>query len=508
MSARFANSPFDLAAPCDFGEFRELLRRADYSEGALRALLALSSVAGHADLPVLERRLATPTPWNRLVRLFYLGNPLAAAEAQALLGAPLCEHLQGTGLLRTEAGQVRATAKLIPYRHLYVLGDFLPADSAALPPDHVLSVGAASSNLAGLTVRRPGVRVLDVGTGAGIQGLLAASHAASVVGTDTNRRALNFAAFNARLNGIENFTVREGSFFEPVAGERFDLVVANPPFVISPESRFLFRDGGLGGDSVSEHVVAHAGEHLTEGGFAVVLINWHHRTEADWAERPTRWAAGHGCDGWLLRFKTADPLTYAADWLRPTERADPAAYGRRLDEWLAYYRQEQMPCLSAGAVILRRRAAGPNWWRCDSLPGGEHQGDCSEQIQRVFAAEDFLQAARDERRLLEARFRLHPDHLVEQQLALRPEGWTVRAMTLRPTRGILFHANVDAHVLRLLTACDGQRPLREAVAGLAKTLETDYPATAAVCAEVLRNLLQMGLLEPLGDPAPAPSLPR
>ena len=112
-----------------------------------------------------------------------------------------------------------------------------------------------SNTLANLTVRRPVARALDVGTGNGIQALLASRHAEHVVATDVNERALAFARFNLALNGVSNVELRQGSFLEPVEGERFDLVVANPPYVISPESSFVFRDSGLGRDRVSELVV-------------------------------------------------------------------------------------------------------------------------------------------------------------------------------------------------------------------------------------------------------------
>ena len=83
-----------------------------------------------------------------------------------------------------------------------------------------------------------------------------------------NARALAYAKFNAALNGVGNVETRLGSFFEPVDGEQFDLVVANPPYVVSPESAYLFRDGGLRGDAVSEHVVRHAPASLAPGAFA------------------------------------------------------------------------------------------------------------------------------------------------------------------------------------------------------------------------------------------------
>ena len=65
-------------------------------------------------------------------------------------------------------------------------------------------------------MRRPGEAALDLGTGCGIQALLAAKHAERVVATDVNPRALGFAAFNAALNGIETIELRDGSGFDPV----------------------------------------------------------------------------------------------------------------------------------------------------------------------------------------------------------------------------------------------------------------------------------------------------
>jgi release factor glutamine methyltransferase len=78
---------------------------------------------------------------------------------------------------------------------------------------------------------RPGMRVLDMGTGSGIVGLRAATAGATVVAVDINPAAARCARINALLNGVEDrMTVREGDLFEPVAGERFDLVAFNPPF--------------------------------------------------------------------------------------------------------------------------------------------------------------------------------------------------------------------------------------------------------------------------------------
>lgn len=114
----------------------------------------------------------------------------------------------------------------------------------AVRRDHVLGIGGASVSLARAVVRNPVERALDLGTGCGIQALHLDAHCADIVATDTNERALTLAAATARLNGM-SWDLRCGSLFEPVDGERFDLIVSNPPFVVGAGARdYIYRDSG------------------------------------------------------------------------------------------------------------------------------------------------------------------------------------------------------------------------------------------------------------------------
>ena len=144
--------------------------------------------------------------------------------------------------------------------------DRRPQPGRLAGPLHVTGINAPATLLASLSVREPGVRALDLGTGNGIQALLAASHASSVVATDVNPRALAFGTFNAALNGIDRIEFRQGSWYEPVAGERFDLIVSNPPYVISPENDLVYRDSGDEPGALCGRLIRDAPEYLTERG--------------------------------------------------------------------------------------------------------------------------------------------------------------------------------------------------------------------------------------------------
>ena len=81
------------------------------------------------------------------------------------------------------------------------------------------------------------------------------------------------------MNELDNIECRIGSFFEPADGESFDLITCNAPYVVSPETRWAYRDGGFSADEVSERVVLTAAEHLNDGGYAALLVSWLGREE-------------------------------------------------------------------------------------------------------------------------------------------------------------------------------------------------------------------------------------
>jgi release factor glutamine methyltransferase len=126
-------------------------------------------------------------------------------------------------------------------------------------------------------------RVLDLCTGSGAIAIALAKElpAARVIATEVSAPAAALARRNAERNGVaDRVEVREGDLWAPVAGERFDLIVSNPPYIatsviatLSPEVRrepVLALDGGADGLAFYDRICAGARDHLEPGGALVV----------------------------------------------------------------------------------------------------------------------------------------------------------------------------------------------------------------------------------------------
>jgi release factor glutamine methyltransferase len=124
-------------------------------------------------------------------------------------------------------------------------------------------------------VVEPGRTVLDPFTGSGVLAVTAALAGAEATAVDVSRRAV----VCARLNGLINrarIRVRRGDMFAPVPCERFDLIVANPPYLpaasdAEPRGAARSWEGGVDGRRVLGRLCRTAKEHLTPNGQLLVV---------------------------------------------------------------------------------------------------------------------------------------------------------------------------------------------------------------------------------------------
>ena len=484
MTGRAATPP---SAPpsgtrCRIETFRRRLDAAGFDAAAVRNLLHADTelLARPGEAPVHERRLAAAPPALAvLIRLFVLDLPVDVAVAERALRTETLEALNELGLAEEAEGRLAARVRLVPHDDLLIASDCV----SSTMPDHVAAVHRPSATLASLTMRRPVATALDVGTGNGIQALLLATHSERVVATDVNERALAFAEFNAALNCRSNVELRAGSFLEPVRGEQFELIVCNPPYVISPESDLIFRDSGLPGDSVSEQLVRALPEHMTDGGFASVMLSW--IAGEDVTARPRSWLQSTGCDAWLVHTGTDDPLTAAASW----NRSGPAeTYAERIAAWLEYYAGLGIEALAYGAAVLRRRSGGNTWVRTAELPANR-LWPASEHLERLFAVEEIL--ASD---VLDRPLAVVPEAFVDRTSRLEGSEWSSAGATIRLETGIGFGVNLDVYGAALVEMLDGSAPLRERIPPLSARLGIPEQELKVFAEALVRHLVERGFV--------------
>lgn len=482
-------------------ELGTVLARIGYTGDAVRGLLGEDAYQGSIrDVPVHARRLTTGSPLETAIRLFFLGLPLHRAAIDSAFDPLTAEDLERLGLIATEEEGLFASVRLVPHADLLLAGSRYPDEGPdGTPSDYVATVTSPSAILAALTVRDRVQSALDIGTGSGVQALWAARHSERVVAVDVNPRALELAAFNARLNGVDNIEFRQGSLFEPVAGERFDLIVSNAPYVVSPDSRYAYRDAGLASDAFCERLVQESAAHLEKGGFAELLIGWV-RLEDDWSQRPRVWVEGSGCDCWLLLGVERDPLTHAVVWNEEL-RHSPEAYAELLDRWTEYLEALGARSVLEGAAILQRRPGARNWFRADRIPAGRPE-PAAAHVKRVFENRAYLSDLSDDAPLLDETFRLVEQVRIEQELECRDGGYVVQAMTLVLDDGLGFRAGVDQRTAALVPLLDGSSSLCRSIDAAAQNLALDgedLDAFRRGAVAVVREMLELGFVVPVPE---------
>ena len=333
-----------------------------------------------------------------LTALFMLGEPVGAAALETALPRTGVAGALAIGLVvptQSASGeQLYAPAvDLRPHEaedaHGSVrwwvasdLGELVTGQ--ALAPDHVLGIGRAGLTLAALTPRKPVETALDLGVGCGIQTLYLLRHVRQVVATDISTRALEFTAFNVALAGVDSARVqlRQGNLLEPVAGQRFDLIVSNPPFVITPPS---VRQAGLplmeyrdAGGPILPALVRGLEDHLNPDGVAVMLGNWEHREGTSWRTSVNQWI-GKSLDAWIIQREVQDPVEYAAMWLRDgglTPERSGVAFENALAAWQEDFDSRQVSGVGMGYLVFHAPGSVGD---ASAAPGAASEGQASPE---------------------------------------------------------------------------------------------------------------------------------
>lgn len=485
---------------------REALLAASFTADGLLDLLgapAYTALARSETVPAL-RATRGDTPLEALVRLFLLQRTVPYARVAGVLPVDACVE---SGWLTRAGDEVAATVDVRPYggpdgEDWFVVSDLGCAVGGAggigkRDEAVVLGVGGASTTLAGITVRTPVGAALDLGTGSGIQALHAARHATRVTATDLNPRALHITALTLALSGAPAADLRAGSLYEPLRdGESYDLIVSNPPFVISPGARLTYRDGGMGGDDLCRALVQGAGARLNEGGYAQFLANWQHVEGEDWQDRLRSWIP-RGCDAWVVQREVQDVTQYAELWLRDAgdHRDDPAAYEARYDAWLDEFEARKVKAVGFGWITLRKASAAEPSVTVEEWPHPVEQ-PLGDAVRAHFDRVDYLRG-HDDAALLTARFALAPE-VVQEQVGL-PGAEDPEHVVLRQHRGMRRATKVDTVGAGFAGVCDGSLTAGVILDAIAQLVGEDPVVLRDRTPAQIRLLVEQGFLEPVDE---------
>ncbi|MFC7430261.1 MULTISPECIES: methyltransferase [unclassified Agrococcus] len=478
---------------------------------------------GAPAMDALARSVATPArlalgdaadPLAILVRALWLGD---AVPLEALAAALPTLGLDGAGSLGIVERRGASAAPLLTIRP-YAFVDAHGAGSwwiasdldelsgvHPLRPDHVLGVGGAARTLAAILPPVLAVSALDLGSGCGIVTMHLSRLAERVVATDLSERALAMTRLTCALNGARHVETRPGDLWEPVAGERFDLIASNPPFVITPRvdgvPAYEYRDGGRTGDALMQDVVEGLGAHLAPGGTARLLGNWESLAGATGLDRVRAWLRAGGVDGWVLERESLDVARYAELWLRDGgTRPGDDDHAPLLTAWLDDFAAREVRSVGLGWVAAHAAsdAASPRI-------RVEHVGHplALDHAGAHLAASLDVQArldALDDRALRDVHLVTQPD--VTELRHLRPgaSGPTVIELTQGGALGRT--TRVDTAVAALVGACDGELSVGAILDAIASLLDVDAGALAREALPAVRELWTRGYLAEAGAAAP------
>ena len=470
--------------------------------GVTEALGPMASAALAREHPLPAERVTADStdPCAALIRLFTLGSPVDLSDVVSALPNIGIDGLLALGLARLEGDGLVAICDLRPYaaddQDWWVASDLAElATGEPLAPDHVLGIGGASTTLATWTPHRRVERALDVGTGSGVQALHLSRCAEQVVVTDLSERALAYAAFNAALNRV-HWDIRRGSMLEPVAGETFDLIVSNPPFVITPRDGsvplFEYRDGGVAGDAIVADLVAGIGACLAPGGIAQLLGNWEIARDADWRERVGRWVAESGLDAWVVQREVQDPAQYAETWARDGgHHAGTAEFQVMYAAWLDDFASRDVVGVGFGVITLHK----PTSDRERFVDLVDVRGPVGSAMGTTIAAglEARIRLAEmTDEEALEVAWAAPTDVIVEHHL--RPGSSEPEAVTAVQGGGLRLRVPLDTYAAAYLGVADGSLTAAQALTAIAALLEEDVKGVRQRVVPMLRYLVANGFL--------------
>ncbi len=443
-----------------------------------------------------------------LIGLFLDGARVGPPVLERLLPSGVRAAMEGLGLLgpvHDEPAERAAAVSLYPVGTLYVASDlsrFSPGiyrREELEPRDFVFSAitaltGTFLENVPTSRCRR----LLELCSGTAAPALLGASRAEHAWAVDITERSTGFAEFNARLNGLDNFTALTGDLYEPVRGLMFDRILAHPPYVAAPEIGMIYRDGGPDGEDILRRIMAGLPEHLSPGGCFYATFRATDRTGAPLEDR-LRAMIGESAGEFDLVLVTHYELF-------PTEFFARAASGGSipfsvLEDRHRMYRNMKAERLVYASVVIQRHERPYQAFTLRRARGRTQAGWQEADWLRCWGTKsstgEWLPL------LLDSRPVLSPAAELDMHYGVEGGDWKMRSCDVRSERPFPRTLQVSHSLAALLASYDGSQTVREQLTKLraAGALPGEVPDEAFLAP--LREMVLDGVLEIGSGPSDA-----
>jgi len=210
---------------------------------------------------------------QNLIKLFFLGQRLSKEkEEDPWLPESLYTGLQSMGLITDYGDEFDFGGYYIFPLHGLLLIAVHRAKEKTIQPDTVW-LGDDSIFLYKLLPSFQGCKVLDLGTGSGIQAIQAARNGGDVIAVEINPKAVEIAQWNSYLNG-KKIRFLPGNLYEPLdLNMKFDYIISNPPYLPTAKQKehFYCADGGDDGLQVLKEILYGAHHYLTQAGKLIII---------------------------------------------------------------------------------------------------------------------------------------------------------------------------------------------------------------------------------------------
>ena len=402
----------------------------------------------------------TRDPAGYAMRMLMFNDAVSHDEAENALGdVPLDALVEAGFIHRLEDGNYVSPFNLNLVSNILVICDHLSHGNDAV-------MGAGQTTTFMCDASRPSRRMargLDLGCGAGTGALSLASQVDRVIGTDINPRAVALSRINAALNGIDNVEFREGDMFAPVAGEKFDLIISQPPFVSTPPglTAAAYESGGARGDELPLRLLGEIPAYLASNGRAVILAEWP-ELAGETVEQHVR-AVMPAPDIKVLILQC--PGSSLNDYCAIYAAADHPNLGAKFERDTLLRRDHLEAMGIRGlriAINILQHAPEPptGWTSAVDIQGAGQIILTSERIDRMIAARDL--ATRGERAMLAARLRVPAGTTFIEERSGLEAGAPSKLMARLSPWLLVRPAELNLDALRLLALVHQSSTVRDA----------------------------------------------